>query len=448
MNIDIDKINLDIGDYVDVRIAQSESNNLILKDGNIEEISSGVSYGVSVRVLYKNGWGFALSNKINNINELIEKAYKMAKLSNEYSNKEVKFKEYKAIKDKYEISGKIKPTDVDIKDKEEILFNTYSELKDDKIKSVTVSYSDGYSKKIFLNSEGSCIESIKYGCYLGMNCVAEENGNLQFSSERVGGVDFKIILDNYLNKAKEAKDRVLRLLNAKKCPKGEFKVILNPELAGVFIHEAVGHAAEADLVLQNDSVFKDKLGEEVGSEYVTIIDNPTIKDGFGSYKYDDEGVKGKETVIIEKGILKSYLHSRETAGRLDAELTGNGRAEGLNKPIVRMSNTYIKPGDWNLDELIEDTRNGILLIGSRGGQVDTGKGIFQFSAVEARLIENGELRDNLRDAGLSGEILDILFKVDAVTKDFELNIGYCGKNGQTVPVGDGGGYVRTIANIS
>ncbi|WP_456471519.1 TldD/PmbA family protein [Methanocaldococcus sp.] len=434
--------------YIDVRYTtKSKCNSIVLKDGKIEEISSGYSQGIIVRVLYKNGWGFAKSDNLEDYKELIEKAYKMAKISNEYSTKEVKLKEYKEVKDKYKILGKINPIDKDIDEKIEIVKDCYRELLDDKIKSVTVSYGDGFNKKVFINSEGSIIEGERYGCILTMNCVGREGEILQYSGERLGGFGFEKIL-NYREKAMECKSRVLRLLKAKPCPKGEFLIILDPELAGVFIHEAVGHASEADLVLQNDSVFKNKLGEKVGSEYVTIIDDPNIEDGFGYYKYDDEGVKGEKTVIIENGILKSYLHNRETAGRLDMELTGNGRSESLNKPLVRMSNTYIKPGDWSFEELIEDTKDGIYMVGSRGGQVDTGKGVFQFNAVEAFKIENGEIKENYRDAGISGEILDILNKIDAVTKDFKLSVGFCGKNGQSVPVGDGGGFVRTKITIS
>ncbi|WP_457613163.1 TldD/PmbA family protein [Methanocaldococcus sp.] len=441
---------LELGDYVDVRINVGETTTLTLKDGNIEEISSGFGNGVAVRVLYKNGWGFATSNIVSEkeVESLLERAYKMAKLSNKYSEKDIKLKDYKTVIDKYKMMGKINPIDVDIEEKKEIIMETYKIMVDEKIKSISVSYSDGFSRKLYLNSEGSRIEGEITRCIMYMNCVSRENGNLQYGSERAGGFGFEEIKNNYKTLASEAKNRAIRLLNAKPCPKGKFKVILDPELAGVFIHEAVGHASEADLVLQNDSVFKDKLGEKVGSEYVSVVDDSTIKGAFGSYVYDDEGVKGRKTTIIEDGILKTFLHSRETAGRMDAELTGNGRAEGLNRPIVRMSNTYIKPGDWTFEELLEDTKNGIFLKGSRGGQVDTGKGLFQFSAVEAYLIEGGKLTTILKDAGLSGEILDILFKVDAITKDFKLSVGYCGKDGQSVPVGDGGGFVRTIATVS
>jgi TldD protein len=449
MDINIEKLEklLEVGTYADIRINYGESNHIILKDGKIDEISSGAGKGVAVRVLYKNAWGFATSNDLNDIENLINKAYKMAKVSNEYTDKEVILKDVKAVVDKVKPKAKINPKDVDIDEKKEFVLLAYKNMFGDKVVSTSVSYSDAVGYSLFMSSEGTRIESERMRTIMYLTVVAKD-GTLQYASERVGGSGFEVIKNaNIENIAKSAKERAIRLLYAKSCPKGKFKVILDPELTGVFIHEAVGHASEADLVLQNDSVFKDKIGEKVGSEYVTVIDSPEVE-GFGSYKYDDEGVEGRETIIIENGILKNFLHTRETAGRLNMEVTGNARAEGLNKPIVRMSNTFIKPGDWDFEELLEDTKDGIFLKGSRGGQVDTGKGLFQFSAVEAFLIENGELTTPLKDAGLSGEILSILYNVDAVTKEFKLSVGYCGKNGQSVPVGDGGGSIRTIAILS
>lgn len=452
--IDLEKLEkMFIGTYCDIRVGSGVSNHIILKDGNIDEISSGISAGVSVRVLYKHGWGYATSNKINlkEIEELIQKAYKIAKISNENSKKTVVLKDVKTYTDYVKSNAKINPEDIGTDEKKEYLMIAHESMKNEgsdddknnKIVSTSVVYSDAVGCSLFMNSEGTRIENENIRVLMYMTAVAKDT-TLQYASERLGGEGFEIIKEgNIPQKAEEAKNRALRLLSAKPCPKGEFNVVLDPELAGVFIHEAVGHASEADLVLQNDSVFKDKIGEVVGSEYVNVIDNPLIEGSFGYYIYDNEGVKGSETKIIEDGVLKNYLHTRETAGRLNMETTGNSRADGLNKPIVRMSNTYIKSGDWKFDELLEDTKNGIFLKGSRGGQVDTGKGLFQFNAVEAFLIENGELTTPLRDAGLSGEILDILHNIDAVSNEFKLSVGYCGKNGQSVPVGDGGGSVRT-----
>ncbi|HIP34557.1 MAG TPA: TldD/PmbA family protein [Methanothermococcus okinawensis] len=444
---------LSLDAYWDIRIINIRSNNIILKDGSIEEISSGTTSGVAVRVLYKNGWGYGNSHRINfeEIKTLLERAYRMAKLSNENSKKTVILKDVKIYRDHVKSIGKINPKDVDVEEKKGYIIEAHKNMldKEGMIVSTSVLYSDILGNSLFVSSEGALIRNEVSRVLMGITAVARDNSNIQYASERIGGYGFEVVKEGNIEElSKNTKERAIRLLRAKPCPKGEFKAVLDPELAGVFIHEAVGHASEADLVLQNDSVFKDKIGERVGSDYVTVIDNPLIENAFGYYKYDSEGVKGRETVIIEEGILKSYLHTRETAGRLDMEVTGNGRAEGLNKPLVRMSNTYIKPGDWDFQELIEDTKNGIFLRGSRGGQVDTGKGLFQFNAVEAFLIENGELTTPLRDAGLSGEITEILHNVDGVTKEFKLSVGYCGKNGQSVPVGDGGGSIRTKTIIS
>jgi TldD protein len=165
-------------------------------------------------------------------------------------------------------------------------------------------------------------------------------------------------------------------------------------------------------------------------------------DAFGYYPYDAEGVNTSKNILVEDGILKSLLSSRETASQLDITPSGNARSIVGDQPIVRMSNTYLKPGELEFDELTEDINNGIYLKGSRGGQVDTGKGVFQFNAAESFFIENGEVKNPLRDVSLSGNILEMLLKVDGVGSDFKMGVGFCGKSGQTVPVGDGGPHVR------
>ena len=466
ININLEKLEdlINLGTYCDIRLNYGESNHITLKDGTIEEVSSGMTSGVCVRMLYENGWGYATADTtdLKEIKELIQKAYKVAKIANKESKKKVILKETPTYTDYIKSDIKINPEDISAEEKKEYLLESHKNLingndnnnntnnnNNNKIVSTSVSYSDAVGYSLFMSSEGTKIESDRTKVFMYMTAVASGNNNdLQYASERIGGDGFEVInYDKIIELSTDAKERALRLLTAKQCPKGEFNVVLDPDLAGVFIHEAVGHASEADLVLQNDSVFKDKIGDVVGSEIVSVIDNPNIDNSFGYYKYDSEGVKGKKTTIIENGVLNGYLHSRETAGRMDMELTGNGRAQGLNKPIVRMSNTYIKPMDWDFEELLQDTKDGIYLKGSRGGQVDTGKGLFQFNSVEAFIIEKGELTTPLRDAGLSGEILDILHNIDAITNEFKLSIGYCGKGGQSVPVGDGGGSVRTKTTL-
>jgi Predicted Zn-dependent proteases and their inactivated homologs len=266
---------------------------------------------------------------------------------------------------------------------------------------------------------------------------------MQFGHKSTGGVaGFEVLKNEDMEKfGRTAASKALRLLKAKSPPSGRFPVVMDCELTGVFIHEALGHAAEADLILQNDSILKGKLNSQIGSEKVTIIDDASM-DAFGYYPYDSEGVKTSENILVKNGILKSLLSSRETASQLGIVPSGNARSSVGEQPIVRMSNTYLKPGNLKRSEIFEDLQEGIYLKGSRGGQVDTGKGIFQFNAAESFMIKDGEISETLRDVSLSGNILEMLMKVDGIGSDFKMGVGFCGKAGQTVPVGDGGPHVR------
>jgi len=188
---------------------------------------------------------------------------------------------------------------------------------------------------------------------------------------------------------------------------------------------------------------KSEMGRKIGSELVTIFDDPTILGAFGSFPYDDEGVKARKKMLIERGILTGFLNSRETAGEMNTEPNGSARAQSAGSPpLVRMSNTLIGNGELSFEELIEDIAHGVYLKGTRGGQVDTAKGMFQFNAAEGYLIEKGNLTYPLRDVSLSGSTLDTLNNIDALANDFKLGSpGFCGK-GQLVPVCDGGPHVR------
>jgi TldD protein len=278
---------------------------------------------------------------------------------------------------------------------------------------------------------------------LFINAVAASDGLIQFGHKSTGGArGFEVLEKEDLEKfGRTPSEKALRLLKAELPPSGKFPVVMDPELTGVFIHEALGHASEADLILQNDSILKDKIGTQIGSPNVTIIDDATM-DAFGYYPYDSEGVKTRKNILVQNGKLISYLSSRETAAQLNITPSGNARSAVDDQPIVRMSNTYLKPGDYEFEELLEDMDDGIYLKGSRGGQVDTGKGVFQFNAAESFLIEKGEITKPLRDVSLSGNILEMLLKVDKVGSDFKMGVGFCGKSGQTVPVGDGGPHVK------
>ncbi|MDK2383736.1 MAG: TldD/PmbA family protein, partial [Candidatus Korarchaeota archaeon] len=243
--------------------------------------------------------------------------------------------------------------------------------------------------------------------------------------------------------AEEAAKRAVEALSAKPAPPGPHPAILDPKLAGVFIHEAFGHAAEGDAVVNNESILTGKLGEKVGSEVVSVVDDPTIEGLYGFYRYDDEGTESRRKYIVKEGILSGYMTNLETASKLGIEPTGNARSmDYSNPPIVRMSNTFIDRGDWTLEEMLSDMKRGIYAFGSLYGYTDPAKGQFMFKAEGGWLIENGELKQRLREVAITGMTLEVLNNMDAVGKDLSHDPGMCGKMGQWVPVTTGAPHVR------
>jgi TldD protein len=426
-------------DYVDIRVNESKNTIIVMKDGKIQEIRSGTDFGGSVRVLKNGSWGFAYTTQLSKLDEMAESALKLSKSL----KSDVKLSKTNLSKDKVKFKAKLLPSKVSLDEKKDIMQEAESAASIEKIVSTTVNYVDGEGTTLYLNSEGSSLSVEESRVAMFLNAVAASEGIIQFGHKSIGGSKgFEVIKNQDIEEfGRIAATKAVRLLNAKSPPSGSLPVVLDPDLTGVFIHEALGHASEADLILQNDSILKNKMGTKIGSDLVTIVDDASM-DAFGYYPYDAEGVKTSENILVNKGVLSSLLSSRETASKLGINSSGNARSSIGEQPIVRMSNTYLKPGDQTFEELVEGMKDGIYLKGSRGGQVDTGKGIFQFNAAESFIIENGEIKDPLRDVSLSGSIMEILNKIDAVGSDFKMGVGFCGKAGQTVPVGDGGPHVR------
>ena len=426
-------------DYADIRVNESENTVIVMKDGKIQEIRSGSDQGICLRVLKQGAWGFSYTNQLDRLEHLTESALKLASAL----TSDVKLAPAEIRTDKVKSNARIKLSDVSLEDKKLAMSEAEQATNLDQVVSTTVNYVDAEGTTHFLNSEGSSIKMEENRVALFLNAVAASENGIQFGHKSTGGAKgFEVIEKEDLElMGRTAASKAVRLLDANPPPSGRFPVIMDSELTGVFIHEALGHASEADLILQNDSILKGKMGTQIGSALVTIIDDASM-DAFGYYAYDAEGVKTSKNVLVEEGRLVSLLSSRETAAKLNIQSSGNARSGVGDQPIVRMSNTYLKPGQMSFEELIEDMDNGIYLKGSRGGQVDTGKGVFQFNAAESFLIENGQVTDPLRDVSLSGNILEILQKVDAVGSDFHMGVGFCGKAGQAAPVGDGGPHTR------
>ena len=227
---------------------------------------------------------------------------------------------------------------------------------------------------------------------------------------------------------------------------------MDPKLTGTFVHEAFGHAVEADLVLNKESLLEGKIDEKVAIDEITIYGDPTIGQGkkynlpyelFGSYFIDSEGIPSQKTTIIENGVLKNFLHSIETSSRMNVAPNGHGRATSdSSRPQVRMGITMVEPRDWALEDMIQDTKNGILCEDFQYGYTDPTTGNFQFKCKMSYIIENGEKKELMRDASLSGMTLEVLNKISAIGKEVSMSDGMCGKGGQSVRVCDGGPYIR------
>lgn len=240
------------------------------------------------------------------------------------------------------------------------------------------------------------------------------------------------------NIAKIAAQRAVTLLEAKPAPSGNLSVILKKGAGGVLFHEACGHGLEADHIDKAQSVFAGKVGTKVASPYVTLIDDGTMGDEWGTYRYDDEGNPAQKNTLIKDGILNDYMWDILRSTKLDHSISGNGRRESYEYvPMVRMTNTYLEPGTMEVDDIISSTEYGIYCVALGGGQVDTVTGEFVFGITEAYMVENGVITYPIRGATLIGNGLQTMLDIDAVANDFDTWTGTCGKNGQGVPVSSG-----------
>jgi TldD protein len=300
-------------------------------------------------------------------------------------------------------------------------------------------YRDGMVRYQFANSLGEFIETRRTGTLFVVQAVAADGNVIQTGYETMGASrGYEIFRERGAEEiALAAAGRAVMMLSAGRAPAGPMPVVLSSKAGGTMVHEAVGHGLEADLAQAGMSVYSGKVGEQVASPLVTVLDDATIPYARGTFPFDDEGTPGQKTVLVENGILKGYLYDRLTAMKDGCVSTGNGRRESYQqKPIVRMSNTLIAPGNTAPEEIIRSVDNGLFVEKMGGGQVNTVNGEFVFEVSEGYLIENGEIAAPVRGATLTGNGPDVLKRIVMVGTDLGFGIGTCGKDGQGVPVAD------------
>jgi TldD protein len=435
-------------DYYDVRVLQVTSTNLEMKKGAVSRAVGGQESGACVRVLSGGAWGFASTPDTGEaaLGETADRAFRIAKGISETITEKASLAPVAAVTDDVTVPMKKDFINIPITDKLDFLDSAHDAVKEyDFIHNDLITYRDTYTVEDFYSSEGTRVITRTPRIYWALELMGRKGDQVQSVRRRIGATSGLEAFDDdaILKQADAGAASLVALLNGKSPPSGPMPVIADPDLTGVFAHEAVGHAAEADLVATGNSCFGGRMGEQIASTLVTIRDDATQPRAFGSLVYDEEGVRAGNKVLIKNGMLNDLILSRETAAKLKMTPNGGARADSYhNRPIVRMSNTYIEAGDRTLHELLEGIKLGVYAKGTRGGQVNTAQGFFQFNAQESYLIENGEITKPLRDVSLSGRTLDTLKLIDGVGKEENLyGVGMCGK-GQWVPVGDGGPHIR------
>jgi TldD protein len=432
--------------YAESRAQKLYKTSFTLKEERVEAAKQGIENGVAIRVLVNGAWGFASVGSFDNeiLESAVSEACRMAKLASERLKTPIKLANAKIVNERVVYKPKKNPEDIQMEDKIKtaLAVNKTSLGFDTRIKSCSVDYFDLTGSSFFVNSEGTSIEQDKLYVWARLTASAVNEGVFTFSREEIGSTAGYELFDEQTPEKLGEKVAKLAIeqLKAKAPRGGKLPVVLGPNVVGVFVHEAFGHLAEADLALSG-GVLASNLGKKIGSDLVTFYDDGTIEGAFGAFKYDDEGVASHKTLLIKDGVVIGLMHNRETAHKFNSEPTGNARAEDFRvEPIIRMRCTYMAPRDQSFEELIEDVKSGYYFKSFRGGQANL-DGTFQVGIQEGYEIVNGEIGAPVRNASISGNTLETLHHVSAVGKDFMLDPGRCGK-GQTAFISDGGPHIK------
>ncbi len=428
-------------DYIEARLEESQLSHITYRGRELESAGQSTAVGGNIRALVKGGWGFVSFNDLNDLPQRIERAVAQARL---VGKEKSQLAPVEPVVDTVS-NGKDVPLTVSLAEKKKLL-DEYNELiwRTPHLQTSVIGYADSHKRTIFVNSAGSYIEQPRTDITLRISAVAAGDGEVQQAGLSLGSRgDFNAIRNLHKQVAETARHAV-ELLSAPQVKGGEYTVVLDPVLAGVFVHEAFGHLSEADHIYENERLREIMvLGKQFGGRELNIIDSAAVPDLRGSYKYDDEGVPATKTYLIKEGRLVGRLHSRETAAIMGEKPTGNARAMNYRfPPIVRMTNTYIEPVKGSFDDIIADIKEGVYAKNWFGGT--TSMEMFTFSAGEAYMIRNGKVAEALRPVVLTGNVFSTLNNIDAIGDDLDMNQGGgCGKGGQyPLPVSNGSPHIR------
>ena len=426
------------GEFADIYFEEGTATAVVCEDGKIEKVLAGGDRGVGIRVITDLRTAYAYTNEITE-EALLSLAETVSRAVQGKAFDRVIDLRRKIIGAGFPIA--LPPADIPLRDKVDLVSAAERAARgvDARVRQVMTLYRDGNLKTQVANSLGEFIETTRTGTVFLAQVVAADGDTIQTGYEPVGGFrGFELFREHPPEEiAVSAARRAVMMLSARKAPGGMMPVVLSSSAGGTMVHEAIGHGLEADLAQSGMSVYTGKVGTQVASPLVTVLDDATIPHARGSFSFDDEGTPGEKTVLVENGILKGYLYDRLSAMKDGCASTGNGRRESYQaKPIVRMSNTLIAPGSEDPEAIVRSVTRGLLVKKMGGGQVNTVNGDFVFEVSEGYLLENGTIGEPVRGATLTGNGPDVLKNIVSVGSDLGFGIGTCGKDGQGVPVAD------------
>jgi len=447
--------------YAEIRIESLETEFIMTRNNRIETVGQERAAGVSVRVIYKGKWGFASMPEISNdsVIKLVEQAIKLAKASAKISETEIKLSEEKFEENKVEIKPKIDYRDISIEEKQEFLKDLSSRVMEFKPMSATFILRLSELEKWYANTDGAKIYFKKPLTVLYHNVLVISNNWSEMTSNQYGAsrgwelLEKGDIIEKVVSEVKGAKLVCDKGISP---PKDTVDVIAGPHLVGIFVHESCGHPYELDRILGREAaqagesfITTEMLGHKIGSEVVNVVDDPTIEGSYGFYLYDDEGVKARKRYLIKAGIINEFLMNRQYAGELGLQSNAAARASRYDRePIVRMSTTYLEPGDYTFEELLEDVKLGVYIKYYTEWNIDDRRYHQKYVGRESYLIKNGEILEPVKRPVLEITTPRLWSSIDGVGKEIEFFAATCGKGdpGQPIPVWMGGAPAR-IRNV-
>ncbi|MCU0547521.1 MAG: TldD/PmbA family protein [Oscillatoriaceae cyanobacterium Prado104] len=434
-------------DYLEVRLEQSESTGISFRGPGLDAVNRSFSLAGGIRACHKGGWSFVTFNGLAELKDRIEEAVIQSRL---VGSEKTQLADVTPVQDYVAVELGRDPRSVSLAEKRKLL-ESYNQLLldyDPRIQTTVAGYSERFGITYFVNSQGSCIAQERLDVTGRFGAIARgEGGIVRQGFESIHSRSDYNVLANIEEKVKSAAVRAVGQLEAKSVKGGQYPVILDPYLSGVFIHEAFGHLSEADGIYENPKMQELlTLGKPVAIEQLNVIDDATLPGLPGTMTYDDEGVPAQRKYLIKDGVLTERMHNRETAGKMGETPTGNARALGATfMPIVRMTNTAIESGDRSFDEMLAGIEEGVYAVRMLGGQ--TNGEMFTFAAAGGYMIRDGKLAEPVSDVTLSGNVFQTLKDIEAIGNDSVYAYGGCGKAGQGgLPVSVGGPHLR-IKNV-